>query len=80
MIDIKKEMKNAEMLFIKPKQPDKYAAAERFALTEKMFKEWHYKINETDIGGMPKSLVEEYENACIALCKILSYEKDILNK
>lgn len=79
-IDVKKELgivDNAP-LFIKPKPTDKFESAKRLAITEKMFEEWHADINRTNTREMPDSLKSAYEDACIALCKILQYEKDII--
>ena len=69
-----------EPLFIKPKEPDKHASAERLAITEKIFEQWHNDINKTNTREMPARLMAEYENACVALCKILMLEKEILNR
>lgn len=80
MIDVKKELGVVEPLFIKHKGADKFAAAERLAVTERMFEQWHNEINRTNTCNMPTKLVAEYENACVALCKILKYEKEILNR
>ena len=80
MIDVKKELGVVETLFIKKNEPDKFAAAERLAITEQMFERWHDDINRTNTSEMPVKLVAEYENACKALCKILMYEKEILNR
>lgn len=80
MIDVKKELGVVEPLFIVQKQADKFAAAERLAITEKMFEQWHSDINRTNTSEMPSKLVAEYENACVALCKVLKYEKEILTK
>ena len=80
MIDVKKEMGVIEPLFIKRKEPDKFAAAERLAVTEKMFERWHEDINRTNTSEIPTKLLAEYEKACHALCRILAYEKEILNK
>ena len=80
MIDVKEAMNVVEPLFIKQKAPDKLASAERLAVTEKMFEQWHSDINRTNTREMPTKLVAEYENACVALCKILKYEKEILNR
>ena len=80
MIDVKKELGVAEPMFIKRKEPDKFAAAERLAITEKMFEEWHHEINKTNTCEMPYQLKAEYETACVALCKILKMEKEILNR
>ena len=79
-IDVKKELgiDNKEILFIKTKPVDKFESAKRLAITEKMFEEWHADINRTNTREMPDSLKLAYEDACIALCKILQYEKDII--
>lgn len=80
MIDVRKEMGVVEPLFIKRKEADKFAAAERLAVTEKMFEQWYDDINRTNTSEMPGKLMAEYEKACQALCKILMYEKEILNR
>ena len=80
VIDVKKELgvvDNAP-LFIKKKPADKFESAKRLAITEKMFEEWHADINRTDTRELPDSLKRAYEDACMALCKILQYEKDII--
>lgn len=79
-IDIKKELGVIEPVFIKKKEADKFASAERLAITEKFFEQWHSDINRTNTSEMPTKLMAEYENACMCLCKILMYEKEILNR
>ena len=79
-IDVRKEIGVIEPLFIKRKEADKFASAERLAITEKMFEQWHADINRTNTSEMPNKLIAEYEIACNALCKILAYEKEILNR
>lgn len=80
MIDVRKEINVLEPLFIKRKEADKLASAERLSITEKMFEQWHADINRTNTSEIPNKLIEQYEVACEALCKILAYEKEILNR
>lgn len=80
MIDVRKELGVVEPMFIRKKEADKFAAAERLAITEKMFEHWFEDINRTNTSEMPTKLIAEYEIACNAMCKILAYEKAILNK
>lgn len=79
-IDVKKELgvDDTEVLFIKQKPVDKLEAAKRLAITEKMFEEWHADINRTNTRELPDSLKSAYEDACVALCKILMMEKEII--
>lgn len=82
MIDVRKELgivETPEPIFIKRQDPDKGAAAARLAITEKMFEKWHADINRTNTRELPKELVNVYEEASMALCKILMYEKEIIN-
>lgn len=79
-IDVKKELGIVEPMFIRKKPADKYAAAERLAITGKMFEQWHSDINRTNTRELPTKLINEYENACVALCKILKYEEEIVTR
>ena len=82
IIDVRKELgvvDNAP-LFIKKKPADKFESAKRLAITEKMFEEWHADINRTNTRELPDSLKRAYEDACMALCKILMAEKEIINE
>ena len=65
-------------LFIKSVGPDKNEAAKRLAATEEIFQEWHNRINATNTRQLPADLVYLYEEATITLCRILSFEKDIV--
>jgi len=78
-IDVRKEIGIVTPLFIKRQAPDKMAAAERLACTEKHFEEWHAAINRTNTREIPTELVAAYEEATIALCKVLTIEKRIIN-
>lgn len=78
-IDVRKEMGVVDPLFIKKKCPDKMAAAERLASTEKHFEEWHAEINRTNTREIPTQLIAAYEEATVALCKVLMIEKEIVN-
>ena len=82
MFDISEGLRLVEVepMFIKKKEADKFASAERLAITEKMFEKWHSDINRTNTSEMPTKLIAEYENACNALCKILMMEKEIMNR
>jgi len=66
-------------LFFRPVGPDKAEAAKRLAVTEKFFEDWHGRINETNTRQLPADLVDLYEEATITLCRILTYEKEIVN-
>lgn len=71
-------VQNNNPLFIKTLGPDKRAAAERFAVTEKFFEEWHTAINQTNTRELPPDLVRYYEEAAFALCMILKMEKGLI--
>ena len=71
-------VQNSNPLFIKKLGPDKRAAAERFAVTEKFFEEWHTAINQTNTRELPPDLVRYYEEAAFALCMILKMEKGLI--
>lgn len=70
--------KEPEINFINEQPVDKMAAAQRFISTEKMFEEWHAVINRTNTRELPKELIDEYNNAALSLCKILTYEKRLM--
>ena len=81
-IDVRKELGVIEMparIFIKPQGADKLAAATRLATTEKMFEQWHADINRTNMGDVPKELIEAYEAAAVQLCVILMMERQIVS-
>jgi hypothetical protein len=71
-------VKENSPLFIKAAGPDKLAAAERLATTEKHFEEWHAAINRTNTRELPPELVRYYDEAAFALCMILKLEKGLL--
>ena len=71
-------VKENSPLFIKASGPDKLAAAERLASTEKHFEEWHAAINRTNTRELPPDLIRCYDEAAYALCKILKYEKELV--
>ena len=65
-------------LFFDPVGPDKYQAMDRKRITSQIFEEWYRKINYTNTRGLPADLVQLYEDATIALCKILTEEEKII--
>ena len=77
-INIREALNECEPLFIKPKRADKHAAASRLEATEKMFEDWHAAINRTNTRGLPDELIGLYDEAAVALCKILTYERRIV--
>lgn len=84
MIDVRKEMgatkEKDNNLFIQKQPADKFAAAERLAITEKLFREWYDGINRTNTREMPKDLVKKYEEACMCMCEILTMERRLIIK
>ncbi len=79
-INVREILNEPEPLFIKAQGPDKHAAAERLAATEKHFEAWHSEINRTNLRGIPGNLGKLYEQAAIVLCMILHEEKRIVTK
>ena len=79
-INVKEIMREPEPLFIMKKGPDKQAAAERLAATDKMFEEWFGEINKTNTRCIPTKLYELYEQAATILCMIRYEEKAIVTK
>ena len=71
-------VKENNPLFIRAAGPDKHAAAERLASTEKHFEEWHSEINRTNTRELPPELAHYYDEAAYALCMILKLEKGLL--
>lgn len=65
-------------LFFDPVGPDRYAAMDRKRITEQIFEEWYRKINGTNTRGIPAEVRHLYEDATVALCKILTKEEDII--
>lgn len=65
-------------LFFDPVGPDRYAAMDRKRITEQIFEEWYRKINGTNTRGIPAEVRHLYEEATVALCKILTKEEDII--
>lgn len=78
MIDVRKELGIVDPIFIQKQGPDQLAAAERLAVTRKAFEAWHAAINRTNTREMPTELIAEYEKACMAMCKILMKEKELV--
>lgn len=65
-------------LFFDPVGPDKYEAMDRKKITEQIFEDWYRRINYTNTRGLPADLVQLYEDATIALCRILTEEEKII--
>ena len=65
-------------LFFDPVGPDRYAAMDRKRITEQIFEEWYRKINGTNTRGIPVEVRHLYEDATVALCKILTEEEKII--
>ena len=79
-INVREAVKDMSItpLFIRKPTNDKNAAAIRLASTERHFEDWHNEINRTNTRGLPADLVALYDEAAVALCKILTYERDIV--
>lgn len=71
-------VENRPPLFFDPVGPDRYAAMDRKRITEQIFEEWYRKINGTNTRGIPVEVRHLYEDATVALCKILTKEEDII--
>lgn len=71
-------VENRPPLFFDPVGPDRYAAMDRKRITEQIFEEWYRKINGTNTRGIPAEVRRLYEDATVALCKILTKEEDII--
>ena len=67
-------------LFFRAVGPDKQEAAKRYAETEKFFEDWHRSINQTNTRSLPADLVGLYDDVAVTLCRILSYEKNIVTE
>jgi len=78
--DILGVVEKKQSLFFRAVGPDKREAAKRLAETEKFFEEWHGVINQTNTRALPEDLVDLYDDVAAGLCRILSYEKDIVTK
>ena len=79
-INVREIMREPEPLFLRSQGPDKHSAAERLAVTERIFEEWHGEINRTNIRNIPTTLSKLYEEAAVVLCLILMEEKKIVNR
>lgn len=79
-INVREILNEPEPLFIRPQGPDKHAAAERLAVTERLFEEWHGEINRTNLRAIPGNLGKLYEQAALVLCMILHEEKRIVTR
>ena len=77
-INVREILQEPEPLFLKRQGPDKHAAAERLATTERIFEEWHSEINRTNTRAIPSRLAKKYEEAAMVLCMILHEEKKIV--
>ena len=80
-IDVKEALGIAEerpALFFQPVGPDRYAAMDRKRITESIFEEWFRKINYTNTRGIPKEIMQLYEEATLTLCRILHEEENII--
>lgn len=84
MIDVKTALgvvdSKKKRIFITKQPADKFAAAQRYALTEKLFKEWYDGTNATNTRELPEDLADKYEEACMSICEILMMEKEIIIK
>ena len=65
-------------LFFEKVGPDPFEAMDRYKVTYQVFKEWHDRINKTNTRGLPKDLMQVYEEATESLCKVLNAEKEII--
>ena len=77
-INVREIMREPEPLFLRIQGPDRLAAAERLAATERIFEDWHGEINRTNLRELPPKLARLYEEASITLCMILNEEKQIV--
>ena len=80
-INVREVMGAAERprcLFFDPVGPDRYAAMDRKRITEQIFEEWYRKINATNTREIPEDVRSLYEDATIALCKILNKEEELI--
>ena len=79
-LNVKEAIKDIQLdpLFIRKAPNDKSAAAVRLASTESHFEAWHSEINRTNTRGLPAELIALYDEAAVAMCKILTYERDIV--
>ena len=79
-INVREAVKDMSItpLFIRKAPNDKSAAAVRLASTEAHFEAWHSEINRTNTRGLPAELIALYDEAAVAMCKILTYERDIV--
>lgn len=73
-------VENRPPLFFDPVGPDRYAAMDRKRITEQIFEEWYRKINGTNTRGIPAEVRHLYEDATVALCKILTEEEKIIKE
>ena len=65
-------------LFFEKVGPDPFVAMDRYKITYQCFKEWHDRINGTNTRGLPKELMQLYEEATHSLCKVLNMEQIIM--
>ena len=66
-------------IFIRDKSYNKTAAMKRFAVTDKITREFFEGINseDSDTKDIPSDLKEKYEKVYLLLIEIMSYETDI---
>lgn len=69
-----------ESLFMKDFGPNKTEAMKRLVYTEACFEKWHMAINKTHTKDCPAEIVRLYDEAALALCKIIAAEKAIVTK
>lgn len=79
-INVREILNEPEPLFLRPQGPDKLAAAQRVAITEKYFEAWHSEINQTNLREIPATTRKLYEQAATILCMILHQEKRVITK
>lgn len=67
-------------LFVTKKQPDKMAAAHRFAAIDKYLEGWFNELNsaECNTETMPYDLINKYEKACRLILEIRQFEKNLI--
>ena len=59
-------------IFFDPTGPDRYAAMERKRIFEKHFEDINREINHTNTHGIPKDIMELYDNWTVLSCRILT--------
>ena len=80
MINVKDIMEGPSVRFFQDPGLDTVAAAERLAVTDRCFSEWLSGVNAVKTRDIPGDLVEQYDRAADAICRIKAMEKAIIMK